>query len=219
MRPSAYSFVFIALVVFLLSVSCRRGPAGPFVGSPPVESGSRGTETTWISFADTFIADDQPDENFEGSPLELSTGLLGAGETRILLWFDLTSYACVCWFKSAELRFRDLEGSTLNDSSTVLFNVHRVVEPWDPADVTWNSQPAYDPIPLAQGELIGTSFDLRLPLDPLMMDNLVAGPPSDELGWILIPTGATSPFNLKVLPSVENDGVGIGLDVVRDAAI
>ena len=199
------------LAMLLLAVGCHRGAHGSKGGTTTTQTSS--SATVWETVEDVSVSEAFPDDNFEGLPLELAPGVGGVAASRVYVWFDLTQYGCPCEVRSASLHFEDLDGAALNDPSTVTFDVHRVTSAWDPMSLTWNTQPSFDPVPLAQGVIAGETFSVDVPLDPVEVDSWIGGGYMNELGLVLIPIAPDDPDSVKTLPSLEDDGVGISLEV------
>lgn len=172
-----------------------------------------------IAIADASTDADQPTVNF-GSATIVTSGKTFSSSPSFRVWmtrghylFDLSSVAGRALPVRARLRVYQEQASA---AGCLDVTVHRVMQSWNEASITWQNQPTHDGTPAGRA-CVGDSFDLgwkNFDVTPLVHQwmqglapnyGLVIRDPSESSAGAARPMHATSRegLNLARLPQLE----------------
>jgi len=209
--------LLLSLILFLLFFSCENPTnTTPTTTTPTtVYPGDVDLIKTkyFYPMEDTFVLNINPERIYNWY-YHLLTWSSSNWRSWILLkyWTSGFEYSEIL---SVNLVINDYNGSEMNGSDTIYFDVYKITMGWFEDKTNWNYRPSYDENRIGLGSIYGSEFVDKVPL-PISIMSYNLG----FYGIAIVPTGAfqivdpgTTVVVNKAFPTKEFDEKGIYLEV------
>jgi hypothetical protein len=173
---------------------------------------------------DVTIAEDYPDTNLNTNvdscaKCRLTVMVMPVNnpyERRGLLKYDLSSLPVgsgqTIVIVSAELHLQYIGGTLPSTADEVTISAYRLNQSWSEGGVTWNNQPSRQGGSVGSVLVKGAQFNCYLPLDASVVQGWIDAP-ATNYGLVLVGSGGNGSDSTKAMPSREQSGKGITLDL------